>query len=95
MQTTDDPAGPPSQDTAAPALQGTVSAGSGPVSVTETHADRDTVAVRPAPSAAPAEAADANQTPTPATGEVPVVPLVGALGLILICAAGLVLLKRF
>ena len=87
MQTSDEPAG---QSTAAPAPQNV--GGSGPVSVTEAHADRDTVAVRPAPSASPAEA---DQTPTPATGEVPVVPLVGAMGLILICTAGLVLLKRF
>ena len=89
MQTSDEPAG---QSTAAPAPQDAERAGSGPVSVNEAYADRDTVAVRPAPSAAPGEA---DQTPTPATGEVPVVPLVGAMGLILICAAGLVLLRRF
>lgn len=62
----------------------------GPVSVTENHADRDTVAVRPAPTAAPTEPPE-----TPATGDVPIVPLVGALGLVLICAAGLMMLKRF
>ena len=45
MQTSDEPAG---QSTAAPAPQS--ADGSGPVSVTEAHADRDTVAVRPAPS---------------------------------------------
>lgn len=78
----------PAQPTPAP--QSTV-AGSGPVAVTENHADRDTVpAVRPAPSAAPAE-----EMQTPATGEVPVVPLVGAVGLILLCAGGLVMLRRF
>ena len=70
--------------------QSTPAADSGPVTVTENHADRDTVPVRPAPSTAPAAVPD-----TPATGEVPLVPLAGALGLILLCAAGLVMLKRF
>ena len=72
------------------APQSTAAAGSGPVTVTETHANSDTVPVRPAPSAAPTAAPD-----TPATGEAPVVPLAGALGLILLCTAGLIMLKRF
>ena len=76
-----------------PTPQTTATPDGGPVSVTEAHADRDTVSTaRPAPSAQ-ATAAPAPQTP--ATGDVPLVPLVGALGLILLCSAGLVMLKRF
>ena len=60
-----------------------------PVEVTELHANSDTVE-----ATAPAPSSNAEPVATPDTGDLPIVPLAGAIGLILICSAGLVLLKR-
>lgn len=56
-----------------------------PVKVDETYAMADVVS----PTATPAESA-----PTPSTGDAPVVYMAGAIGLILFCSAGLLMLKR-
>lgn len=62
-----------------------------PVSVNETYAKVDVVSgstPKPAATAAPAGAE------TPATGDFPLVYFVGALGLILVCSGGLLMLRR-
>lgn len=56
-----------------------------PVKVDETYAMADVVS----PTATPAAS-----SPTPATGDAPVVYMAGAIGLILFCSAGLLMLKR-
>ncbi len=69
---------------------------SDPVSVKENHANRDTVdSVRPAPSADASQTTPTPAPDTPPTGDTPLAPLIGACGLILLCAAGLLMLKRF
>ena len=60
-----------------------------PVAVSETYAKVDVVSgttPKPAATAAPSD--------TPATGDFPLVYCVGALGLILVCSGGLLLLRR-
>lgn len=60
-----------------------------PVSVTESYADTGTVT-----GAAPAPSPTAAPVPTPQTGDAPLAAFVGAAGLILICSAGLLMLRR-
>ena len=85
--------------TAAPTASSSRNVRSEPITVNETVADADTVnnAQTPAPSAqateAPAESA-AEEVDTPSTGDIPVPYLAAVLGLILLCSAGLVMLKR-
>lgn len=57
-----------------------------PVQVDETYANADVTQ----PSAAPSVTA----APTPATGDTPIFWVVGVVGLIVFCSAGLLLLKR-
>ena len=57
-----------------------------PVQVDETYANADVTQ----PSAAPS----ATAAPTPATGDTPIFWVVGVVGLIVFCSAGLLLLKR-
>ncbi len=70
-----------------------------PITVNSTVADADTVnnAQTAAPTTeateAPAES-EAEEVDTPATGDFPVPYLAAVLGLILVCSAGLVMLKR-
>ena len=70
-----------------------------PITVNSTVADADTVnnAQTAAPTTevteAPAEN-EAKEVDTPATGDFPVPYLAAVLGLILVCSAGLVMLKR-
>ena len=77
---------PSSTDAAAssPAPSPTVAATSRDVH-NETYAMADVVS----PTATPAAS-----SPTPATGDAPVVYMAGAIGLILFCSAGLLMLKR-
>ncbi len=66
-----------------------------PVTVHETSAKVDVVTAQsrqtPAATSAPEQQ---DQTPTPATGDMPVLYLAGVVGLILICSAGLLMLRR-
>ena len=73
-------AAPPPAATAAPR---------DPIQITEQPADIQTVG-----TATPQPTAGTAPVETPSTGELPLVPLAGAVGLILICAAGLVMLRR-
>lgn len=73
-------AAPPPPATAAPR---------DPIQITEQPADIQTVE-----SAEPQPTASAAPVETPSTGELPLVPVVGAVGLILLCSAGLVMLRR-
>lgn len=57
-----------------------------PVKVDETYAMADVTN----PTAAPA----ATAAPTPSTGDAPVIYIIGTVGLILFCSAGLLMLKR-
>ena len=61
-----------------------------PVKVDETYAMADVVS----PTEAPAATASPAPSPTPSTGDAPVVYMAGAIGLILFCSAGLLMLKR-
>ena len=69
-----------------------------PVKVDETYAMADVISPTetPAATAAPTAAATpaASTAPTPSTGDAPVVYMAGAIGLILFCSAGLLMLKR-
>ncbi len=60
-----------------------------PVTVQESYANTGTVA-----DSTPAPSPDASPVPTPPTGSAPLAAFVGAAGLILICSAGLLLLRR-
>ena len=85
--------------TAAPTASSSRNIRSEPITVNSTVADADTVnnAQTAAPTAevteAPAES-EAEEVDTPATGDFPVPYLAAVLGLILVCSAGLVMLKR-
>lgn len=57
-----------------------------PVKVAETYAMADVTN----PTASPA----ATAAPTPSTGDAPVIYIIGTVGLILFCSAGLLMLKR-
>lgn len=61
-----------------------------PVKVDETYAMADVVS----PTETPAATASPAPSPTPSTGDAPVVYMAGAIGLILFCSAGLLMLKR-
>lgn len=61
-----------------------------PVKVDETYAMADVVS----PTEIPAATASPAPSPTPSTGDAPVVYMAGAIGLILFCSAGLLMLKR-
>lgn len=65
---------------------------SGPVTVHETSAKVDVVTAQS--SQTPAATAAPDQAPTPATGDLPVLYLAGIVGLILICSAGLLMLRK-
>lgn len=83
--------GVPSSQESTPAPSPTVAATSRdaheePVRVDETYAMADVTN----PTAAPA----ATASPTPSTGDAPVIYVIGAVGLILFCSAGLLMLKR-
>lgn len=69
-----------------------------PVKVDETYAVADVVSPTATPAAtdAPEETASpaVTSSPTPSTGDAPVVYMAGAIGLILFCSAGLLMLKR-
>ena len=77
--------------TAAPTASSSRNIRSEPITVNSTVADADTV--NNAQTAAPAES-EAEEVDTPATGDFPVPYLAAVLGLILVCSAGLVMLKR-
>ena len=84
---------------AAPTASSSRNIRSEPITVNSTVADADTVnnAQTAAPTTgateAPAES-EAEEVDTPATGDFPVPYLAAVLGLILVCSAGLVMLKR-
>lgn len=61
-----------------------------PVKVDETYAMADVVS----PTETPTATASPAPSPTPSTGDAPVVYMAGAIGLILFCSAGLLMLKR-
>lgn len=65
---------------------------SGPVTVHETSAKVDVVTAQS--SQTPAATAAPDQATTPATGDLPVLYLSGIVGLILICSAGLLMLRK-
>ena len=69
--------------TAAPTASSSRNIRSEPITVNSTVADADTV-----------NNAQAEEVDTPATGDFPVPYLAAVLGLILVCSAGLVMLKR-
>lgn len=85
--------------TAAPTASSSRNIRSEPITVNSTVADADTVnnAQTAAPTTevteAPAES-EAEEVDTPATGDFPVPYLAAVLGLILVCSASLVMLKR-
>ena len=86
--------------TVAPTASSSRNIRSEPITVNSTVADADTVnnAQTAAPTTtevteAPAES-EAEEVDTPATGDFPVPYLAAVLGLILVCSAGLVMLKR-
>lgn len=83
---------PTTQATAAPTASSTRNVRSEPVTVTETYANADTVtdSTQPSSTAAPA----AEEVQTPATGDFSVGYMAGVLGLILLCSAGLLMLRR-
>lgn len=80
--------------TAAPMASSSRNVRNEPVKVTETYANADNVtdSSQSAEESQPTEA-DAN-VETPETGDFPVVYFAGVLGLILICSAGLLMLRR-
>ncbi len=83
---------PSTQATAAPTASSTRNVRSEPVTVTETYANADTVtdSTQSSSTAAPA----AEEVQTPATGDFSVGYMAGVLGLILLCSAGLLMLRR-
>lgn len=78
-----------STDSAAPTSSASRTSRSETVSVTETYAKADVVG-----SPAPTAQVNTNGSDTPATGDFPVVYVAGAVGLILFCSAGLLMLKK-
>lgn len=80
--------------TAAPTASSSRNVRSEPVKVTETYANADNVTdSKPAQDSAAAET-QPSAVDTPETGDFPVVYFAGVLGLILICSAGLLMLRR-
>ena len=82
--------------TAAPTASSSRNIRSEPITVNSTVADADTVnnAQTAAPTTEVTEAPAESEADTPATGDFPVPYLAAVLGLILVCSAGLVMLKR-
>ena len=82
--------------TAAPTASSSRNIRSEPITVNSTVADADTVnnAQTAAPTAEATAESEAEEVDTPATGDFPVPYLAAVLGLILVCSAGLVMLKR-
>ena len=85
--------------TAAPTASSSRNVRSEPITINGTVADADTVnnAQSAAPTAEATEApveSEAEEVDTPATGDIPVPYLAAVLGLILVCSAGLFMLKR-
>lgn len=76
--------------TAAPTASSSRNVRSEPVKVTETYANADNVT----DSQTESEPQTAETAETPETGDFPVVYFAGVLGLILICSAGLLMLRR-
>ena len=79
--------------TAAPTASSSRNIRSEPITVNSTVADADTVNNAQTAAPTPAES-EAEEVDTPATGDFPVPYLAAVLGLILVCSAGLVMLKR-
>lgn len=77
--------------TAAPTASSSRNVRSEPVKVTETYANADNVT--DTPSAAEPQTTE-TAVDTPETGDFPVVYFAGVLGLILVCSAGLLMLRR-
>lgn len=77
--------------TAAPTASSSRNVRSEPVKVTETYANADNVTGTP--SAAEPQTTE-TAVDTPETGDFPVVYFAGVLGLILVCSAGLLMLRR-
>ncbi|MDD6319452.1 MAG: hypothetical protein PUA63_01135 [Oscillospiraceae bacterium] len=77
--------------TAAPTESSSRNVRSEPVAVSETVANAGNVSgtEAPAPTQAPEQAEE-----TPSTGDIPVAYIAAILGLILVCSAGLIMLKR-
>lgn len=85
--------------TAAPTASSSRNVRSEPVKVTETYANADNVTDNSQQTEDSQPAATETSTPsqsvdTPETGDFPVVYFAGVLGLILICSAGLLMLRR-
>ena len=78
--------------TAAPTASSSRNVRSEPVKVTETYANADNV-TDTQPSAE-TQTQTAEMVETPETGDFPVAYFAGVLGLILICSAGLLMLRR-
>lgn len=76
--------------TAAPTASSSRNVRSEPVKVTETYANSDNVT----DSQTESQPQTAETAETPETGDFPVVYFAGVLGLILICSAGLLMLRR-
>ena len=76
--------------TAAPTASSSRNVRSEPVKVTETYANADNVT----DSQAESEPQTTETVETPETGDFPVVYFAGVLGLIFICSAGLLMLRR-
>ncbi|MEE0801011.1 MAG: hypothetical protein U0L91_07005 [Gemmiger sp.] len=77
--------------TAAPTASSSRNVRSESVAVSETVADADHVSGTQTPQTSDAGQAEVD---TPSTGDIPVAYIAAVLGLILICSAGLVMLKR-
>lgn len=80
--------------TAAPTASSSRNVRSEPVKVTETYANADNVTDSQQATETPSAAAPSEAVDTPETGDFPVVYFAGVLGLILICSAGLLMLRR-
>ena len=83
----------PAQSTATPTSSTSRTQHSDTVTVNETTAKVDVVTAQS--SQTPTSTAEPSQNvPTPATGDFPVLYLAGIVGLILICSAGLLMLRK-
>lgn len=81
--------------TAVPTESSSRNVRSEPVAVSETVANAGNVAGTQAPAAADTPDTPDTAEQTPSTGDIPVAYIAAVLGLILICSAGLIVLKRF
>ena len=80
--------------TAAPTASSSRNVRSEPVKVTETYANADNVTDSQQATQTPSADPQTETVDTPETGDFPVVYFAGVLGLILICSAGLLMLRR-